>query len=438
MPRTVDEGFRDFLKKLTPSTTESALASSHRSSIENRLKRDFGLRRFVRIGSFGNGTSISGYSDVDYLASLSRDTLTADSNYSLGKIRNSLEDRFPNTGVRVSCPAVVIPFGAARSETTEIVPGDYIDEKNDHYVYDIPDCSGGWMRASPDAHNVYVASINEKLAGKVKPLIRFIKAWKYFRDVPISSFYLELRVAKYASGETSIVYDIDVKKILCQLRDCELADMQDPMLERIADNTGQAVVSVEYRLAPEHPYPAGPDDCEAAAVWLVQNGKQEFGTQALTIGGESAGGHLTAVTILRMRDRHGYASFRGANIVYGAFDLGMTPSQRQFGDTRLILRTIDMQQFYNAFLPTITDRRVPDISPLYADLKGLCPALFSVGTKDALLDDTLFMHARWVAAGNPAELAIYPGGAHGFTLFPNDLSKAATARMDTFLNRVLG
>jgi len=64
------------------------------------------------------------------------------------------------------------------------------------------------------------------------------------------------------------------------------ADMQDPMLERLADNTGQTVVSVEYRLAPEHPYPAGPDDCEAAAVWLVQNAKREFGTDALTIGGE--------------------------------------------------------------------------------------------------------------------------------------------------------
>jgi acetyl esterase/lipase len=116
----------------------------------------------------------------------------------------------------------------------------------------------------------------------------------------------------------------------------------------------------------------------------------------------------------------------------------MTPSQRQFGNTRLVLRTIDMQQFYNAFLPTIAERREPDISPLYADLQGLCPALFSIGTRDALLDDTLFMHARWVAAGNPAELAIYPGGAHGFTLFPNALSKAATARMDAFLNRVLG
>ena len=112
---------------------------------------------------------------------------------------------------------------------------------------------------------------------------------------------------------------------------------------------------------------------------------------------------MTAVTILRMRDRHGYTEFRGANIVYGASDLSMTPRQRQFGNTRLVLRTIEMQQFYNAFLPTFTDRRVPDISPLYADLRNLCPALFTVGTKDALLDDTLFMHARWVAAGNDAE-----------------------------------
>jgi acetyl esterase/lipase len=215
------------------------------------------------------------------------------------------------------------------------------------------------------------------------------------------------------------------------------ADMQDPMLERIADGTGQAVVAVDYRLAPEHPYPAGPDDCEDAASWLVRNGRKEFGTDALTIGGESAGGHLAAVTILRLRDRHGFTGFRGANIVYGAFDLGMTPSQRQFGSTRLVLRTIDMQQFYNAFLPTVADRRIPDISPLYADLQGLCPALFSVGTRDALLDDSLFMHARWVAAGNEGELAIYPGGAHGFTLFPNALSTAAAARSEAFLNRVL-
>lgn len=229
MPRTVDEGFRDFHSKLTPSAAETEAAKSHRASIETRLKRDFGLRRFARIGSFGNGTSISGYSDVDYLASLARDTLTSDSNYSLGKVRNSLDDRFPNTGVRVSCPAVVVPFGTTKSETTEVVPADYVGEDNGHPVYEIADCNGGWMRASPDAHNAYVAQINEKLGGKVKPLIRFIKAWKCFREVPISSFYLELRVAKYASGEQSIIYDMDVKRCLCQLRDCNLAAMQDPM-----------------------------------------------------------------------------------------------------------------------------------------------------------------------------------------------------------------
>jgi acetyl esterase len=216
------------------------------------------------------------------------------------------------------------------------------------------------------------------------------------------------------------------------------ADQQDPMLERIADNTGLATVSVEYRLAPEHPYPAGPDDCESAAAWLVKNAKAEFGSDMLTIGGESAGGHLSAVTVLRMRDRYGYTGFRGANFVYGAFDLSMTPSQMAFGNRRLVLRTIDIRQFSGAFLPTITDRRVPDISPLYADLKGLCPALFSVGTQDALVDDTLFMHARWIAAGNETELAIYPGGAHGFTLFPNRLADEAGRRSEEFLRKVVG
>jgi acetyl esterase len=216
------------------------------------------------------------------------------------------------------------------------------------------------------------------------------------------------------------------------------ADMQDPMLERIVDATGLAVVSVDYRLAPEHPYPAGPDDCEAAAVWLARNARAEFGSDALTVGGESAGGHLAAVTVIRLRDRHGYTGFRGANLVYGAFDMSMTPSQRQFGETRLVLRTSDIVQFANAFLPAITDRRDPDISPLFADLKGLCPALFSVGTSDALLDDTLFMYGRWLAAGNQAELAIHPGGAHGFTLFPNTLAQQAEGRMMAFLRAVCG
>jgi len=215
------------------------------------------------------------------------------------------------------------------------------------------------------------------------------------------------------------------------------ADQQDRVLERLALEAGLAWVSVDYRLAPEDPYPAGPDDCETAALWLIKNAKAEFGTDRLALGGESAGGHLAAVTLLRMRDRHGYADFRGANLVFGAFDLSMTPSQRRFGNDRLILRTIDIEKFADAFLPAPIDRRDPDVSPLYADLNGLPPALFTIGTRDALLDDTLFMHGRWLAAGNRAELAVYPGGIHGFIAFPSTLARAAVARMIEFLGRVM-
>ena len=214
------------------------------------------------------------------------------------------------------------------------------------------------------------------------------------------------------------------------------ADTQDPMLERLNEKVGLACVSVEYRLAPENPYPAQPDDCESAAVWLAKNAKAEFGSDALAIGGDSAGATLAAVTLVRMRDRHGFTGFRAANLFYGAFDFSMTPSQKHFGNKeRLVLRTIDMQKFADAYASGQKDWRDPDISPLYADLKGLPPALFSVGTRDPLLDDTLFMYARYIAAGNRAELAVYPGGAHAFNVFPIAIAEQANARRDAFLAR---
>ena len=174
------------------------------------------------------------------------------------------------------------------------------------------------------------------------------------------------------------------------------ADQQDRLLERIADGANLTAISVEYRLAPEHPCPAGPDDCEAAALWVADN-LRDFGGDKLAIGGESAGAHLSAMTILRLRDKHGRMPFNAANLVFGVFDLGMSPSARKFGDAeRLVLRTMDIQRFGDAFLPNTTDeqKRAPDLSPLFADLGGLCPAFFTIGTKDALLDDSLFMHAR--------------------------------------------
>lgn len=229
MPRNINSGFSDFHDNIKTSAVETASAKSHRSSIEACLKSNFGLNRFTRIGSFGNGTNISGYSDVDYLACIPTASLTRTSTSSLVKVKNALDARFPNTGVRISTPAVVCPFGTYKSEDTEIVVADYIREDSGFNVYEIADGNDDWMSVSPDAHNYYVATVDKKHCGKVKPLIRFIKAWKYFRDVPIKSFYLEMRVAKYADGESSIIYDIDVKKILAMLMDNEIAAMQDPM-----------------------------------------------------------------------------------------------------------------------------------------------------------------------------------------------------------------
>jgi acetyl esterase len=210
-------------------------------------------------------------------------------------------------------------------------------------------------------------------------------------------------------------------------------DQQDQVLDAVATRTGLVAVSAGYRLAPEHPYPAGPDDCEAAALWIARNAR-ELGGEWLAIGGESAGAHLSVVTMLRLRDRHRLTPFRAANLVYGCYDLGLTPSVRRWGTRNLILSTPIVEQFAKWYVPP--DRRGdPDVSPLHADLGGLPPALFTVGTLDPLLDDTLFMASRWRAAGNPAELAVYPGGIHAFNLFPIPLAERANARALEFLAR---
>lgn len=211
------------------------------------------------------------------------------------------------------------------------------------------------------------------------------------------------------------------------------ADEQDPWLERLAERSGLAVVSVEYRLAPEDPYPAGPDDCEAAALWLLREAESRFGTSRMFIGGESAGAHLSAVTMLRLRDRHGLQPFRGANLFAGCYDLSMTPSVVNWGAEKLILNTRDIAFFTENFCGPERDRRHSDISPLFADLDGLPPALFSVGTRDLLLDDTLFMAARWAASGNQADLALWPGGCHVFIRFDSGLTEDALTRIDQFI-----
>lgn len=211
----------------------------------------------------------------------------------------------------------------------------------------------------------------------------------------------------------------------------------DQRLRRLAENTGLATISVDYRLAPEHPYPAAPDDCEAAALWLISDAARDFDRSFIAVGGESAGAHLSLVTMLRLRDRHGLKPFAAANLVAGLYDLSMTPSVRRWGTQKLILTTRDVRNFIERFLSAGGDRADPDVSPLHADLSGLPPALVTCGTKDLLIDDSLFLAARLTAAGSPVELAVYPGGCHVFQGFPCAQGEASLKQMDDFLNAAI-
>ena len=216
-------------------------------------------------------------------------------------------------------------------------------------------------------------------------------------------------------------------------------DQQDVMLEQIARETGLTVVSAGYRLAPEHPFPAAPDDCLAAAHWFIERKDSgEFGSSKCVIGGESAGACLAVMTLLRLRDIGNASAFCAAILTYGAFDLSLTPSARNWGERYAIISTPILRRYLEVFLPGGADPTSPAISPLYADLSGLPKALFTVGTQDPLLDDSLFMAQRWCAAGNAAELAVYPGGIHAFNAFPIAIGRRAAQRQFEFMRGAVG
>ncbi|GGX56642.1 alpha/beta hydrolase [Streptomyces fructofermentans] len=197
------------------------------------------------------------------------------------------------------------------------------------------------------------------------------------------------------------------------------AARDDARNRRLADALGVTVVSVDYRLAPEHPWPAAPDDSETAALWLVEHAAARFGTARLTIGGFSAGATLAVTTLLRLRERGVSGAFAGAALQFGTYDMsGLTPAGRLIAD----------EFFIEAYAGHAADRTEPDISPVYADLRGLPPVLMVVGTSDVLLEDNMAMAARLSAAGGEVDLRIYPEARHGFT--SRSTGMAAAARHD--------
>jgi acetyl esterase/lipase len=146
------------------------------------------------------------------------------------------------------------------------------------------------------------------------------------------------------------------------------------------------------------------------------------------VGGFSAGATLAVTALVRLRNRE-VASFRGAVLQFGTYDLAaQTPAGRLIAD----------EYFLDAYAGPAADRTDPDLSPIFAELTDLPPVLMIVGSDDVLLEDNLAMAARFRTAGVDVDLRIYPAAPHGFTGHPTQMARAALHDIHVWLRRRLG
>ena len=216
----------------------------------------------------------------------------------------------------------------------------------------------------------------------------------------------------------------------------------DHLCRALTNASGAAVVSVDYRLAPEHPFPAAADDACAAARWLAEPANAAalgIDPTRLAVGGDRAGGNLAAVVALGARDRGGPAlAFQV--LLYPIVDCDLnTPSYLENADGYLLTRAA-MAWYWEQYVPDPSRRADPDASPLRAgDFSGLPAALIVTAGFDVLRDEGEAYARRLAEAGVPVRLARYPGMIHGFlrrhALF--DQGKAALAEIADALKTAL-
>jgi hypothetical protein len=230
MAKTVAEAFDVLLSRIPPSEAVTETARRHRQSIEDCLRANLNVQKFMPVGSFGHGTNIPRFSDIDFFLVTPEDELSANSPTALRQVKNVLGRRFWATDVRVSSPAVLVLFGGSSgssSERFEVTPA-YADNE-DKGVYWIPDGVKDWMLAAPRAHNAYVNQVNDRLNKRAKRLIRLTKLWNGVSRARLKSIYIELRVAKGLDGVDQINYAVELAAAFRRMHQTGLAAMQDPI-----------------------------------------------------------------------------------------------------------------------------------------------------------------------------------------------------------------
>jgi len=192
-------------------------------------------------------------------------------------------------------------------------------------------------------------------------------------------------------------------------------DESETMARKLAERTSCAVVLVEYRLAPEHRYPAAVDDAYAALVWAGEHLPDIAGKDVpLIVAGDSAGGNLAAVMALRARDRGG-PHIALQVLIYPVTDADFDRPSYTDPENQLLLTRDAMIWFWNHYAPDPSRRTEPDASPLHAaDLSGLPPAVVLTAEHDVLRDEGEAYAERLTSAGVPVDFKRHAGQMHGF------------------------
>jgi acetyl esterase len=224
----------------------------------------------------------------------------------------------------------------------------------------------------------------------------------------------ELPALVYFHGGGWVVCDVNTHDTVCR---------------RIARRAGAVVVSVDYRLSPEHKFPAALEDCYTATLWVSANaGRLGVDARRVAVGGDSAGGNLAAVVSMRCRDENGPALALQV-LVYPVTNMASfdTPSYREFAEGYNLTRA-EMEYFRAHYLGQEEDSRHPHVSPLLApDLHGLPRALVITAECDVLRDEGEAYASRLKQAGVPVTCTRYAGMIHPFFSMPGLLRQARDA-----------
>jgi len=258
------------------------------------------------------------------------------------------------------------------------------------------------------------------VAGRTGPEVAHIQD----RRVPGPAGEIPVRLYQPRSGEVLplLVFLHGGGFVVCDL------DTHDPICRLLANAVGCAVLSVDYRLAPEAKFPAAPEDCYAATCWAAAHAR-ELGADPsrVAVAGDSAGGNLAAVVAQLARERSGPTLSHQLLIypvTHHAFD---TVSYRENGEGYLLTRGM-MQWFWNHYLEKPEHGQDPLASPLVAkDVSGLAPATVITAEFDPLRDEGEAYAERLRRAGVPVELQRYDGMFHGFFAMTEMLDPAREA-----------